>query len=704
MTLATPAPPPPPQTTGLRAKPRTKRDGRFAVRSHSPQSRDRGTVMLLLTGAALCAIAAFVPLFFRLDVPIFAASAFGVCMLLMVLTLRRARKALPEHADELSERFEALAQRMENMEGAGWATRESEDIHRSLTEAFGDVVVHRNANGTVTFINNIARALFAGSVPMPAVDDTAAKDGRTRIVRVQTPTGEKVFRWGDLASNDPVTGEPGTRSFGRDITAERRDRAALETALHEVRAASHERDRVLAMVGHDLRAPAANIVGLADWLADTDLTPAQTDHVDTIRAAARQQLDLVDDVLTEAAANRSNTALRPEPVDLRVLVEGVARTLAPRANRLAFTTRVAPDVATTVMLDGARLRQVLLNLAGNAVKFTQTGGVAIEVRASDKGIALSVTDSGPGIPASERDTIFHDFVRSETAKGTEGNGLGLAIAKDWVEAMGGSLRLADSEAGTCFEAFVPVSHATRKAPLPNRRGTIGLAMHDHPARHALAAVLQDLGYSVLIIDTEAQVAECGCVIGNDLALANRAVPRIVMQNGEDGTTARHWLKWPIRPATLDTIVMAACGGDVARSRYRILLVEDDPIASTLTRRALLAAGHKVSAVETLAAGRSALSAATFDAVLIDGTLPDGDGIAFIADQTAAGHADAKLVLLSADTSAERTALAMAAGADGVVAKPLDMNRLDLMLGSGGTAEPVAADTAKPRPLLQLVAG
>ena len=500
VTLATPTPPPPPQTMGLRAKPRTKRDGRFAVRSHSPQSRHRGTVMIWLAGAALCAAAAFVPLVLGFDSAIFSSSAFGVCLLLLGLAMQRVQKALPAHADELSERFEALAQRMESMEGAGWATRESEDIHRSLTEAFGDVVIHRNGSGAVTFVNNTARALFAGTVPLPPVDDTAGADGRTRIVRVQTPTGEKVFRWGDMALNDPVTGEAGIRSFGRDITAERRDRAALETALHEVRAASHERDRVLAMVGHDLRAPAANIVGLADWLADTDLTAAQTDHVDTIRTAARQQLDLVDDVLTEAAANRSSEALRPEPVDLRVLVEGVARTLAPKSTGLAFATRIAPDVATTVVLDGARLRQVLLNLAGNAVKFTQTGGVAIELRASDTGIALAVTDSGPGIAASERDTIFHDFVRSETAQGTEGNGLGLAIAKDWVEAMGGTLRLADCENGTRFEAFIPVANATRKAPLPNRRGTIGLAMHDHPARHALAAVLTDLGYSAVIID------------------------------------------------------------------------------------------------------------------------------------------------------------------------------------------------------------
>ena len=396
--LDTPAPPPPPQSTGLRAKPRKRRDGRFAVRSHSPQSRHRGAVMIWLSGAGLCVAAGSVPLLAQIDMPVFSATALGLCLMCLALAVQRMRKAMPEGADELSERFEALAQRMESMEVAGWATRQSEDIHRSLTEAFGDVVVHRNATGNVTFSNRTARALFAGTVPVPPIDETADQHGRTRIVRVQTPTGEKIFRWGDMPSTDPVTGEPGIRSFGRDITAERRDRAALEAALHEVRAASHERDRVLAMVGHDLRAPAANIVGLSDWLADTDLTPAQTDHVDTIRAAARQQLDLVDDVLTQAAANRSSAALRPEPVDLRVLVEGVARTLAPKADGLAFTTRVAPDVATTVMLDGARLRQVLLNLAGNAVKFTRSGGVSVEMQASAQGIAFAVSDSDRASP------------------------------------------------------------------------------------------------------------------------------------------------------------------------------------------------------------------------------------------------------------------------------------------------------------------
>ena len=202
---------------------------------------------------------------------------------------------------------------------------------------------------------------------------------------------------------------------------------------------------------------------------------------------------------------------------------------------------------------------------------------------------------------------------------------------------------------------------------------------------------------------ETQVAPCGCVIGNDVDIANRAVPRIVMQEGENAGQARHWLKWPVRLATLDTIVMEACGGDVERSRYRILLVEDDPIAATLTRRALLAAGHKVSAVETLAAGRSALSATAFDAVLVDGSLPDGDGIGFIADHLGGGRISAKMVLLSADTSPERTALAMAAGATGVAAKPLDMERLEGMLAQNGEAVETASSESI-RPTLHLVSG
>ncbi len=266
VTLATPAPPPPPQSTGLRAKPRKRRDGRFAVRSHSPQSRHRGAVTIWIVARRLCGCASFLALMLRLDTPVFSASAFGLGILCLALAVQRVRKALPESADELSERFEALAQRMESMEVAGWATRESEDIHRSLAEAFGDVVLHRNGSGAVTFTNNTARALFAGTVPIPAVDQTAGSHGQTRIVRVQTPTGEKIFRWGDVPSADPVTGEPGIRSFGRDITAERRDRAALETALHKVRAASHERDRVLAMVGHDLRAlPPISSVWPTGW-------------------------------------------------------------------------------------------------------------------------------------------------------------------------------------------------------------------------------------------------------------------------------------------------------------------------------------------------------------------------------------------------------------------------------------------------------
>src|SRR3954462_8997860 len=203
---------------------------------------------------------------------------------------------------------------------------------------------------------------------------------------------------------------------GRDIT----ERVAAERTLNEARAkaeaASEAKSRFLATVSHEFRTPLNGILGMAGLLLDTAPSPEQTTYIRAVKTSGEALLSLIDEILDFSKIEAGRLDLAAEPLDVRALVEGVVELLAPKGQGkgIEIASFVARDVPARVVGDPDRLRQILVNLAGNAVKFTEAGGVGVAVEINAAGeLALVVQDTGPGIPDDRLPALFQEFEQGE---------------------------------------------------------------------------------------------------------------------------------------------------------------------------------------------------------------------------------------------------------------------------------------------------
>ena len=262
------------------------------------------------------------------------------------------------------------------------------------------------------------------------------------------------------------------RRFGRRTRADERELERLRDQIWELRAAAEDRDRAeaaseaksrfLATVSHEVRTPLNGILGMADLLTATSIDDEQKSYIEAIRDSGQSLGSLIEDLLDLSRIEAGKLDIVNERFAVAPLVESVVELLAPRAHDkgLEIASFVAPDVPAESIGDAARLRQVLLNLAGNAVKFTERGGVGLRVVGEGDALVISVTDTGPGVPFDRREAIFQDFEQGDeaTARQHGGTGLGLAISRRLVERMGGRLWLANSsESGSTFAITLPLA-------------------------------------------------------------------------------------------------------------------------------------------------------------------------------------------------------------------------------------------------------
>jgi signal transduction histidine kinase/CheY-like chemotaxis protein len=253
--------------------------------------------------------------------------------------------------------------------------------------------------------------------------------------------------------------------------AELASNAVLAAARDAAAAASAEKSRFLARMSHELRTPLNGVLGMAEALArDPGLLPRQRDHAETLERAGRHLLAIVNDVLDLAQVEAGRLELAPAPVRLRTVLEGALELMQPAASakRIRLRLELAPGLPEGVLVDSLRLRQVLLNLLGNAVKFTPAEGRVV-LRAAPAGpglLRLAVEDSGPGIPAALRPRLFGEFAQGSQPEA--GAGLGLAISAALTRAMGGMLDHAPGPGGqgSCFAVTLPLAEAAAPAPPP----------------------------------------------------------------------------------------------------------------------------------------------------------------------------------------------------------------------------------------------